>query len=148
MNHPTNVSSASTCRKKSRAYDVNPVMKRGQKPDLAIAKVESVPLCAANSAYLANPDIPESLFPIQILQKLLYDHSSRCNIIWATDDYAERGTGYRFADTIEVPLITGPNEGLIKPRSEKAKSVQQARSRKKAEVFTPLMGMQPAKQPH
>lgn len=116
---------------------MNPVMKRGQKPDLAIAKVESVPLCAANSVYLANPDIPESLFPIQILQKLLYDHSSGRNIIWATDDYAERGTGYRFADTIEVPLITGPNEGLIKPRSEKAKSVQQARSRQKAEVFTP-----------
>ena len=104
---------------------------------MAIAKAESVPSCAVNSAYLANPDIPESRFPTDILQALLYDHSSGRNIIWATDDYADMGAGYRFADTIEVPLITGTNEGLVKPRSEKTKSVQQARSRQKAEVFTP-----------
>lgn len=104
---------------------------------MAAAKVESASLCAVNSVYLANLNIPESSFPIHILQALLYDHSSKRNIIWATDDYADRGAGYRFADTIEVPLITGENEGLIKPRSEKAKAVQQARSRQKAEVFTP-----------
>ena len=83
------------------------------------------------------PDVAESGYEVEILSALLHDHSSGRNIIWATDDYADRGTGYRFADTIEVPLITGTNEGLIKPRSEKAKSVQQARSRQKAEVFTP-----------
>lgn len=83
------------------------------------------------------PDIMESGYKTEILSALLCDRSSNKNIIWATDDYADRGAGYRFSDTIEVPLITGENEGLIKPRNEKAKSVQQSRSRQKAEVFTP-----------
>lgn len=86
---------------------------------------------------IAQPDIPESRFPTEILQELLKDHSTGRNIIWATDDYAARGKGYSFHDCIEVPLITGENEGIINPRSEKAKAIQQARSRQKAEVFTP-----------
>lgn len=141
MNHPTNVSSDLTCQGKTKArvaahYAV-PVLKRELKPDLATTQVGPVLLHSVNTACLANPDIHETLLFPDILQLLLRDHSSGRNIIWATDDYAERGEGYRFADTIEVPLITGENEGLIKPRSEKAKSVQQARSRQKAEVFTP-----------
>lgn len=123
-------------------------MKRGQKPDLAIAKVESVPLCAANSAYLANPDIPESLFPIQILQKLLYDHSSGRDIIWATDDYAERGTGYRFADTIEVPLHYRTQRGIDKTTQRKSQIRTTSTQPTKGGSIHPLMGMQPAKQPH
>lgn len=90
-----------------------------------------------NTLLFDLPDITESGYKAEILSALLCDRSSGRNIIWATDDYVDRGAGYRFADTIEVPLITGENEGLIKPRSEKAKSVQQARSRQKAEVFTP-----------
>lgn len=90
-----------------------------------------------DAADIANPDIPESRFSPSILQALLRDQSSGRNILWATDDYAVRGKGYRAQDTIEVPLITGANEGIIKPRSEKAKAIRVARSRAKAEVFTP-----------
>ena len=84
-----------------------------------------------------NPDIPESKFPYEILMRLLCDQSSKRNIIWATDDYAYLGEGFYFNQTIEIPLITGDFEGIIKPRSEKAKDVQNARSKDKAEVFTP-----------
>lgn len=84
-----------------------------------------------------TPDIPESKIPENYLALLLYDHSSQKNIIWATDDYAHLGEAYLFYNSIEIPLITGDYEGLIKPRSEKAKDVQDARSKDKAEVFTP-----------
>lgn len=84
-----------------------------------------------------NPDIPESQFPVPILEQLLKDRTTGRNIIWATNDYATLGEGYAFGDTIEVAKITGQHEGVIKPRSEKAKAVQLARSRDKAEVFTP-----------
>ena len=84
-----------------------------------------------------NPDIPESKFPEEILMRLLCDQSSKRNIIWATDDYAHLGEGFYFNQTIEIPLITGGFEGIIKPRSEKAKDIQNARSKDKAEVFTP-----------
>lgn len=84
-----------------------------------------------------NPDIPESQFPVPILEQLLKDRTTGGNIIWATNDYAELGDGYAFSDTIEVAKIIGEHEGVIKPRSEKAKAVQLARSRDKAEVFTP-----------
>lgn len=84
-----------------------------------------------------NPDIPESKFPEEILMRLLCDQSSKRNIIWATDDYAHLGEGFYFNQTIEIPLITGSFEGIIKPRSEKAKDIQNARSKDKAEVFTP-----------
>ena len=86
---------------------------------------------------IENPDIPESQFPQDILLALLCDHSSGRNIIWATDDYASNGDGFYFYQTIEYPLITGDYEGLIQPRAVKAKDVQDARVKDKAEVFTP-----------
>ena len=61
---------------------------------------------------IENPDIPESQFPKEILMALLYDHSSQRNIIWATDDYIHLGLNYYFHMPIEVPLITGENEGI------------------------------------
>ena len=84
-----------------------------------------------------NPDIPESKLPENYLSLLLYDHSSKKNIIWATDDYAHLGEGFNFNQTIEVSLITGGFEGVIKPRSKKDKGLQNTRSKDKAEVFTP-----------
>ena len=67
-----------------------------------------------------NADIPESKITENYLALLLFDHSSNKNIIWATDDYAHLGEGFYFNQPIEVPLITGGFEGIIKPRSEKA----------------------------
>ncbi len=72
-----------------------------------------------------------------LLEILLQDKTTGRNLIWATDNYAKHGEQY-FADRqISAELITGKNEGIIKPRTEKSKAEQQRRVRQKAEVFTP-----------
>lgn len=68
---------------------------------------------------------------------LLKDRTSGRNIIWATDNYSDRGFGYKSTDYITVESITGYNGNVIKPRSEKSKKEQVDRIRDKAEVFTP-----------
>jgi len=72
-----------------------------------------------------------------LLKILLFDRSSQKNIIWATDNYAIRGDGYDFTDTIDVDRISGRNGKIIKPRVEKSKREKATRIRDKAEVFTP-----------
>ena len=72
-----------------------------------------------------------------LLSILLKDNSSGKNLIWATDNYAQKGFGYGKNDTIEIYAITGANGNLIKPRTEKTKQEQLFRVRDKAEVFTP-----------
>lgn len=73
----------------------------------------------------------------ELLSILLRDHSSKKNIIWATDNYAYLGEGYDDADEMTVPLITGKNGDIIKPRVNKNKTEQLSRVRDKAGVFTP-----------
>ena len=73
----------------------------------------------------------------ELLSILLKDNSSGKNIIWATDNYAQKGAGYTAKDTISIFTITGKNGNIIKPRTEKSKQEQQSRVRDKAEVFTP-----------
>lgn len=73
----------------------------------------------------------------ELLSILLKDNSSGKNIIWATDNYAQKGAGYMANDTISIFAITGKNGNIIKPRTEKSKQEQQSRVRDKAEVFTP-----------
>ena len=73
----------------------------------------------------------------ELLTILLQDHSSKKNIIWATDNYSSRGYGYCFRDEITISAITGYNGGVIKPRVEKSKKEQAERIKQKAEVFTP-----------
>lgn len=72
-----------------------------------------------------------------LLTILLLDKSSGKNIIWATDNYAERGFGYQSSDQIMVDSITHRNGSVIKPRTTKSKKEQAIRVRDKAEVFTP-----------
>lgn len=72
-----------------------------------------------------------------ILEKLLADHTTGEHIIWATDDYAERGDGYTFHDQITTDKISGENGRVIVPRVLKNKENQKIRARKMAEVFTP-----------
>lgn len=55
------------------------------------------------------------------------------NICWAIDSYA----GHKPKDEIKVPDITGTNTYLIQPRIAKSKEEQKARTKDKAEVFTP-----------
>lgn len=87
-----------------------------------------------------NADIKENdilnIDPI-VLSILLIDRTSNKNIIWATDNYKNKGMGYGENQTIEINLITGKNGNIIKPRIEKNKKEQQVRAREKAEVFTP-----------
>ena len=72
---------------------------------------------------IAGMDLPEqelrkhkrTLFEI-----LLQDKTTKKNIIWATDDYAERGEAYSFKKEIRLELISGDRDTLIQPRVEKA----------------------------
>lgn len=78
----------------------------------------------------------------ELLTVLLKDHTlstpeRQVNIFWATDNYADRGAGYQYADEITVEKITGDNGMVIVPRSLKTRQQQQQRSREMAEVFTP-----------
>lgn len=51
-----------------------------------------------------------------LLAALLFDRSSRKNIIWATDSYANLGVGYAADDEMRPGLITGEQRKLIQPR--------------------------------
>lgn len=73
----------------------------------------------------------------EILEILLSDHTTGEHIMWATDDYAERGDGYTFYDQITTEKICGENGHIIVPRVLKNKEHQKTRARKMAEVFTP-----------
>lgn len=73
----------------------------------------------------------------ELLAILLKDRTSGKNIIWATDNYLDRGFGYKSTDYITVESIVSYHGNVIKPRSEKSKKEQTYRIRKKAEVFTP-----------
>ena len=72
-----------------------------------------------------------------VLAMLLYDHTTGRNIFWATNDYEHLGEAYTYDKPILPELITGKNNNVIMPRVEKEKSLQTARAKDKAEVFTP-----------
>lgn len=72
-----------------------------------------------------------------VLKLLLKDKTTGKNIIWATDTYANLGDGLKDRQQIsEATLLLHPD--LIKPRIAKSQEDQQSRTRKKAEVFTPV----------
>lgn len=72
-----------------------------------------------------------------VLDILLFDHTTRKNIFWATDNYEHLGKEYFFDAQILPELITGKNGSIIMPRIQKDKLLQETRSRDMAEVFTP-----------
>lgn len=73
----------------------------------------------------------------EVLDILLYDNTTKKNIIWGTNNYKSHGIGYFENDQILVGQITGRHGSIIKPRVEKSKKEQQKRSKDMAEVFTP-----------
>lgn len=73
----------------------------------------------------------------ELLNILLYDHTTCRNIFWATNDYTSNGAGYNYKEEITSEKITGNKGMIIMPRILKEKQLQQARIRDKAEVFTP-----------
>lgn len=70
-------------------------------------------------------------------RKLLVDHTSKRNIIWATDSYVNLGEGYQFDDEITPEKIIGEHGLIIRPRALKDRYEQIRRVKDKAEVFTP-----------
>ena len=73
-----------------------------------------------------------------LLEPLLKDKSTKGNILWATDAYADRGVGYGRGEEIRTERITGKNSDLIKTRARRAMEQRTERTRQHAEVFTPL----------
>lgn len=69
-----------------------------------------------------------------ILDTLLLDHTTKKNIIWATDNYIKRG--YKSLDFITPHSILLKRK-IIKARIEKNQTEQKKRSKDMAEVFTP-----------
>ena len=76
-------------------------------------------------------------YPTPILEALLACRTTGRNIIWADNEYECLGTGYAGCDEITVEKITGSAAGTIKPRIAKAAAHQSARTKTRAEVFTP-----------
>lgn len=73
-----------------------------------------------------------------LLKSLLTDKTTKSNLLWATDAYRELGAEYDRDKEIDEALITGPHSDVIKTRARKAMEQQSERTRKHAEVFTPL----------
>ena len=82
-------------------------------------------------------DILEWSLPKEVLSVLLKDHATGKNLIWATEDYAQRGAGFGVEEQITVAQITRKNDPVIRPRVNKNADEQRQRSVKRAEVFTP-----------
>ena len=78
-------------------------------------------------------------YPIRnVLSILLQDKTTKKNIIWATDIYANNGKGFQDRDQITLISVIGLDQIALQSRNEKAANEQQTRTRKKAEVFTPV----------
>ena len=73
----------------------------------------------------------------QVLETLLFDHTTQKNIFWATDNYEHLGELYSYHSQILPDLITGDYGSIIMPRIHKDKILQVSRSKEMAEVFTP-----------
>lgn len=79
-----------------------------------------------------------SAYPVfDVLNVLLEDKTTGKNVVWATDAYASRGPGFGPEDQITKEAFIGDDPVLIQPRIEKDALEQQARTKKKAEVYTP-----------
>lgn len=73
----------------------------------------------------------------EVLDKLLIDHTTQNNIIWATDNYEYLGNDYSSLKPISIHQITGVNGNTIMPRVQKDAVLQLSRAKDMAEVFTP-----------
>lgn len=73
----------------------------------------------------------------ELMNILLMDRTTRRNIIWATDSYSVFGKEYFPEKPIKLNLVANGASQLLKPRAAKLKHDQEARTRDRAEVFTP-----------
>ncbi|MBQ3941292.1 MAG: restriction endonuclease subunit M [Bacteroidales bacterium] len=79
----------------------------------------------------------EALLPLLLIDRTRSTEEKPHNLIWATDNYVQRGEGYQEWDEITVGAVTGDNGLVLRPRVNKSREEQERRSRDKAEVFTP-----------
>ena len=73
----------------------------------------------------------------ELLNILLYDRTTRTNILWGTTDYVSYGPEFGEFCEITPELVTGEYATLIQPRITKSQSARLGRTKDKAEVFTP-----------
>lgn len=78
----------------------------------------------------------------ELMKILLMDRTTRRNIIWATDSYAILGKEYFPEEPIKLNLVANGARELLQPRAAKLKHDQEARTRDRAEVFTPTWVIQ------
>ena len=64
-----------------------------------------------------------------LLDKLLYDRTTKRNIIWASDAHSGLGEAYRSNGEIRLELITGDRSGVIKTRARKEFSAATERAK-------------------
>lgn len=77
-------------------------------------------------------------YPIRgLVRRLLQDKTTRKNIMFASDSYADYGAGYRDDSQMTESALLGFDSCDIQPRVYKAAAEQTERTRKRAEVFTP-----------
>lgn len=76
-------------------------------------------------------------FNYDLLNILLKDMTTNKNILWATENYINRGEEYSPTCEMKTEQLIGYNGNVIKPRTKKSKNEQLKRVRDKAEVFTP-----------
>lgn len=87
---------------------------------------------------MASIVIDTNAWPVrELLSTLLLDRTTKKNIIFATESYADRGAEYRAKNPITENLLGTADGCIIQPRVLKDLDEQQLRTRKKAEVFTP-----------
>ena len=95
-----------------------------------------------SKAWFEQVDVSEQKilqYDRRVLETLLIDRTTGNNILWGTDDYcrSEDDDQYAHNSQIQIELITGEYDGIIKPRVLKTREAQKFRSKDKAEVFTP-----------
>lgn len=87
---------------------------------------------------MASIEVNTNAWPIRdVLPILLLDRTTKTNIIFATESYADMGSEYGAKKHIEAHLLTSGDRCFIQPRVLKGAEEQVLRTRKKAEVFTP-----------
>lgn len=77
-------------------------------------------------------------YPVaNVLELLLKDKTTKENIVFATDNYAEFGAGYSQDSQMTVEKLRGFDACEIQPRVYKSLEAQKLRTKVKAEVMTP-----------
>ncbi len=79
------------------------------------------------------------ILKILLIDRTLTTEKVTKNIIWANNNYVEEfDSRYTETNQITLDLITGSKEKIIMPRALKDVELQKSRTRKNAEVFTPI----------